>query len=126
MMRLSLIFKKKKIFSNFLFFENNAHSFQITVSCLLNSATHPFNLIFQNSLAECAFITKSKRANIVPIHKKNYKQIVSNNQPAFLLPICSNIFEKLIFNEIFSFLRINIYYLNISRVFARVIHVFIN
>ena len=48
-----------------------------------------------------------KRANIVPIHKKNDKQIVSNYRPVSLLPICSKIFEKLIFNELFKFFEDN-------------------
>ena len=44
-----------------------------------------------------------KKASIVPIHKENDKQIVSNYRPVSLLPICSKIFEKLIFNEFFAF-----------------------
>ena len=43
-----------------------------------NSVTHLLTLIFQNSMAAGAFPTQWKRANIVPIHKKNDKQIVSN------------------------------------------------
>ena len=49
------------------------------------------------------FAVQWKRANNVPIHKKNDKQVVSNYQPASLLHIYSKIFEKLIFNELFSF-----------------------
>ena len=67
-----------------------------------NSVAHPLTLIFQNSMAAGTFATQWKRANIVPIHKKNDKQIVSNYRPVFLLPICSKIFEKLIFNELFK------------------------
>ena len=85
-----------------------------------NSVAHPLTLIFQNSMAAGTFATQWKRANIVPIHKKNDKQIVSNYRPVSLRHICSKIFEKLIFNEPFKFLY------NINRVFARVIHVLIN
>ena len=68
-----------------------------------NSVAHPLTLIFQNSMAAGTFPTQWKRANIVPVHEKNDKQIVSNYRPVSLLPICSKIFEKLIFNELFNF-----------------------
>ena len=91
-----------------------------------NSVAHPLTLIIQNSMAAGTFATQWKRAIIAPIRKKNGKQIVSNYRPVSLLPICSKIFEKLIFNGLFKILRTKICYLNINRVFARMIHVFIN
>ena len=68
-----------------------------------NSVAHPLILIFQNSMAVGTFATQWKRANIVSIHMKNNKQIVSNYQPVSLLPMCRKFFEKLIFNEFFNF-----------------------
>ena len=68
-----------------------------------NSATHPLTLAFHNSMAAGTFAAQWKRANIVPIHKKKDKQIVSNYRPVSLLPIYSKIFEKLIFNELLNF-----------------------
>ena len=68
-----------------------------------NSVAHPLTLIFQNSMAAGTFATQWKRANIVPIHKKNDKQIVSSYRQVSLLPICSKRFEKLIFHELFKF-----------------------
>ena len=73
------------------------------IKLCINSVAHPLTLIFQNSMAAGTFPTQWKRANIVPIHKKNDKQIVSNYRPVSLLSICSKIFEKLIFNELFKF-----------------------
>ena len=64
-------------------------------------------MIFRNSMAAGTFATQWKKANIVSVHKKNDKQIVSNYQPVSLLPICSKIFEKLIFNELFKFFEDN-------------------
>ena len=58
------------------------------------SIAEPLTLIFQNSLAAGIFANNWKKANIVPIHKKNDKQIVSNYRPASLLLICSKTFEK--------------------------------
>ena len=87
-----------------------------------NTVAHPLTLVFQNSMPAGTFATQWKRANIVSIHKKNDKQIVPNYRPVSLLPICSKIFEKLIFNELLT----KICYLNISRVFVWVMDVFIN
>ena len=56
-------------------------------------------------MAAGTFATQWKRENIVPIHNKNDKQIVSNYRPVSLQPISSKIFEKLIFNELFKFFQ---------------------
>ena len=90
---------------------NKAHghdnvSVKINTLCT-TSVAHSLTLIFQNSMAAGTFATQWKRANIVPIHKKNDKQIVSNYQPVSLLPIHSKIFEKLIFNDLFNFFEDN-------------------
>ena len=70
-----------------------------------NSVAHQLTLIFPNSMAAGTFAIQRKRANIVPIHNKNDKQIVSNYRPVSLQPISSKIFEKLIFNELFKFFQ---------------------
>ena len=82
-----------------------------------NFVAHPLALIFQNSMAGGTFATQWKRVNIAPIHKKNDKQIVSNYRPVSLRPVCSKTSEKIIFNELFAFLRTKFCF----RVFARVI-----
>ena len=45
-----------------------------------------------------------KKSNIIPVHKKNDKQLVENYGPISLLPIFDKIFEKVIFNRIYDFL----------------------
>ena len=42
--------------------------------------------------------------NIIPVHKKNDKQLVKNYRPISLLPIFGKLFEKIIFNRIYNFL----------------------
>ena len=42
-----------------------------------------------------------KKANIIPVHKKGDKQLITNYRPVSLLPICGNVFEKIIFNSLF-------------------------
>ena len=44
-----------------------------------------------------------EKSNIVPVHKKNDKQLVENYQPVSLLPIFGKSFEKIIFNKIYHF-----------------------
>ena len=109
---------------------NKAHGYDnISVRIIklcTHSVAHPLTLIFKNSMAGGTFATQWKRENIVPINKKNDKQIASNYRPVSLLPVCGKIFEKLIFNNFLNFLRTKISYLNISQIFAQVIHVFIN
>ena len=55
-----------------------------------------------------------KKSNVIPVHKKVNKQLVSNYHPVSLLPICSKIFEKLIFDCIYDFLDQN-YLLNTNQ-----------
>ena len=50
------------------------------------------------------FPTLWKRANILPIHKKQSRQLIKNYRPISLLPICGKIFEKLIFDNIYEHL----------------------
>ena len=53
-----------------------------------------------------------KKGNIIPAYKENSKQIVDNYRPVSLLPICSKIFEKLIFDSIYEFLNKNNFFNN--------------
>ena len=43
-----------------------------------------------------------KKENTVWVHKKNSKQVVNNYHSMSLLPTCSKIFERLIFDNIFN------------------------
>ena len=48
-----------------------------------------------------------KRGNVVPVHKKSDRNKNENYRPISLLPIFSKVFEKLIFDDIFSYLELN-------------------
>ena len=48
-----------------------------------------------------------KLANIIPIFKKDDKQLIKNYSPISLLPICGKIFEKIIFNNLYNYLNTN-------------------
>ena len=44
---------------------------------------------------------------MTPIFKKGDKQLIKNYRPLSLLPICGKVFEKLIFNHLYSYLHTN-------------------
>ena len=63
----------------------------------------PLELIFKQALTTGVFPSEWKKGNIVPCYKKGDKQNLKNYRPISLLPICGKFFERLIFNEMFSF-----------------------
>ena len=48
-----------------------------------------------------------KLANVTPIFKKGDKQLIKNYRPISLLPICGKMFEKIIINNLYSYLNAN-------------------
>ena len=48
-----------------------------------------------------------KKSNVVPIHKKESKNLIKNYRPINLLPIFSKVFERLVFNTLISFCKTN-------------------
>ena len=48
-----------------------------------------------------------KYANVKPIHKKGNRQLKSDYRSISLLPICEKILEKIIFDQVYSFLDCN-------------------
>ena len=71
------------------------------------SISKPLSIIFRNCLKAGYFSTAWEKANVAPVHKKGNKQILSNYRPVSLLPICSKLFEKIIFDTIFQHLTGN-------------------
>ena len=67
----------------------------------------PLKLIFCNCLSRGVFPEMWKSANVVPVHKKNEKNIKENYRPISLLPIFGKILEKLIFDSMYSHLTKN-------------------
>ena len=48
-----------------------------------------------------------EKNNVVPVHKKGNKQSLENYRPISSLPIYSKIFERVIYNEMFTFFTEN-------------------
>ena len=68
-----------------------------------NSLCRFLELILSDCLVNEIFPSAWKKGNIVPVYKKNDKQRLNNYRLISLLPICSKIFERLIFTEMFGF-----------------------
>ena len=64
----------------------------------------PMKMIFDKILSSGVFPSAWKLANIQPVHKKSSRQNKSNYRPISLLPICSKVFEKIIFDNLYKFL----------------------
>jgi len=67
----------------------------------------PLQIIFKTILSTGIYPENWKRSNVTPIHKKNSKQLISNYRPISLLPICGKVFEKIVFNQLYSYLTRN-------------------
>ena len=72
-----------------------------------DSVVPPLRIIFQNILSTSVYPDLWKVADVTPIFKKEDKQLIKNYRPISLLPICGKIFEKLIFNKLYSYLSSN-------------------
>ena len=90
---------------------NKAHGFDgISIAMLKTCAKEialPLKIIFDLCLHEGTFPAMWKKANIQPIHKKGSRQLKTQYRPISLLPICSKIFEKVLFDKVYAFLNEN-------------------
>ena len=71
------------------------------------SISIPLIIIFKKAILSGIYPDNWKKGNIVPVHKKENKSLIKNYRPISLLPICGKIFEKLIYNSLFEFLKLN-------------------
>ena len=69
-----------------------------------SAIVQPLCLIFEKCLETGVYPTSWKRANIIPVHKKDSRQTKNNYRPISLLPIFGKIFEKLLFDTIYKHL----------------------
>jgi len=67
----------------------------------------PLSIIYNNIIKTGIFPNIWKLANVIPVHKKGDKQIINNYRPISLLPICGKIFEKIVFNQLYTYLVSN-------------------
>ena len=71
------------------------------------SVTIVLKIILEESLKKGIFPEIWKKANVVPIHKKEDKTLIKNYRPISLLPIFGKIFERVIYNSLFNYFLSN-------------------
>ena len=90
---------------------NKAHVYDDISIRMINlcgkSVVKPLSMIFNNCIDTGTFPDIWKQPNIIPVHKKDDKQIVDKYRPVSLWPIFGRIFGKLLFNSIMDFLEEN-------------------
>ena len=80
----------------------------ITIGMLLicgDPVLVPLDLIFRNIIQTGIYPDQWKHANVTPVHKKDDKQLIKNDRPISLLPICAKLFERILFNNIYNYLN---------------------
>ena len=65
--------------------------------------SRPLTTIINQSLNTGIFPDKLKLAKIIPVHKKGSKHSTENYRPISLLPSISTIFEKIVFEQLYSY-----------------------
>ena len=68
-----------------------------------DAITFPLKLIFKSMIYEGVFPDNLKKSNVVPIHKKELKNLMKKYGPISLLPIFNKVFEGLVFNTLLNF-----------------------
>ena len=90
---------------------NKAHGFDDILICMFQICDtvvlKPMATILKNCLPHGIFPNNWKKSNVVSIHKKGEKQELKNYRPISLLPICAKIFERFIYNSLYSFVENN-------------------
>ena len=64
-------------------------------------------IIFRSCLENGKFPSEWKKANVVPVFKENNKQELKNYHPISLLPVSGKIFERLLYDSMFTFFTKN-------------------
>ena len=85
---------------------NKAHGHDMIKLCSI-SICKPLEIIFQNCLRSGKFPSEWKKASVVLTFKKGDKQCIKNYRQVSLLPVCGKVFQRLLYNNMFSFFSEN-------------------
>ena len=72
-----------------------------SIDIYLDTLTHIINL----SLPQGVFPSQLKTAKVIPLYKSNDKQLIKNYRPVSLLLVFSKIFERIVYNRLYSFIQ---------------------
>ncbi|KAI0238235.1 hypothetical protein LSAT2_011138, partial [Lamellibrachia satsuma] len=67
-----------------------------------DALVEPLSLIINQTFVIGTFPDNLKIAKVIPIFKNDKETLFSNYRPISLLPTFSNVFEKLIFDQLYS------------------------
>ena len=90
--------------------ENNYHKSELPTKILKSVKAELASILeklFNHCVTHHTFPETLKIARIVPIHKSGNQSIVNNYRPILVLPTISKIFEKIIYNRVYSFFEPN-------------------
>ena len=59
------------------------------------------------SLSKAKVPNSWKKANVIPIHKKDSKDDMNNYRPVSILPSCSKLLEQVVFKHVYNFFHTN-------------------
>ena len=68
-----------------------------------DSIVSPLTRLFNLCLHKNKIPSLWKKANVIPIHKKDEKDVLNNYRPISILPVLSKIFERVIFKHVYNF-----------------------
>ena len=76
---------------------------QMRLLCV-DSVILPIRIIFTNIVSTAIYLDMWKLANVTPIFKKGDIQLIKNYRQISILSMCGKMFEKIIFNHLYSHL----------------------
>ena len=93
----------------------------------MTSIVRPLRLIYETCLHTGVFPDNWTKAIVLPIHKKESRQLKKNCRPISLLPVCGKIYEKVIFDTMYkvcsmAFGRVLLQYRSTETVFWHLRH----
>ena len=77
------------------------------LKAIKTSLIKPLTLIFNQMLITGIFPERLKIAKVLPLYKKDDKELLNIYRPISLLPVISKIFERIIYNQLYSYFVIN-------------------
>ena len=86
---------------------NKAHGHDMLGIQMIKLCENSISVIFNDCLNDGKFPHEWKKTNVLPVRKKGNKQSLKNYRLISLLPVCSKIFERLIYDEMFTFFTEN-------------------
>ena len=82
-----------------------------TYPCFIEPLTH----ILNQSVMYGVFPSELKLAKVIPLYKANDPMLSSNYRPVSVLPVFSKIFERIVYNQLLSFInKHKLYHIHIS------------